>query len=285
MPDTVVNPIAWAARKILGAGEYTADAARAVGTDRSTAEPVVREIGLADIREALGKGYRDAMHFRGDVLFIVVLYPVIGLILAGVGLNMDLLPLLFPLLAGFAIVGPLAATGLYQMSRLREAGKEAGWGDAVRVIGSPAFPALVVMGLYLIGLFVAWLMVAALVHSLTLGPEQPASIGAFLGAALTTPEGWAMILIGCAVGAVFAAAAISISIVSFPLLLDRDVGVPQAIATSVAVARKNPRTVAIWGAIVAALLVLGAIPALIGLVLVMPVLGHATWHLYRRAVE
>ena len=152
------------------------------------------------------------------------------------------------------------------------------------MIGGPNFGAVVVLGLYLIGIFLAWMLVANFIYTVTLGPEPPASVSGFVRDVFTTGAGWAMMLGGIAVGFGFALVVLAISVVSFPLLLDRSVGVPVAVVTSVRVFRQNPRVILTWGAIVAAGLVLGSIPAFIGLMLVLPILGHATWHLYRRAV-
>ena len=106
----------------------------------------------------------------------------------------------------------------------------------------------------------------------------------FLREVLTTGAGWTMILVGCGVGFLFAALVLATSVVSFPLLLDRDVGLPVAVITSMRVAAANPLPIAVWGLIVAGGLLLGSIPFFLGLIVVMPILGHATWHLYRRTV-
>jgi uncharacterized membrane protein len=119
---------------------------------------------------------------------------------------------------------------------------------------------------------------------LTLGPEPPASVAAFFSDVFTTGAGWTMIAVGVGVGFLFAVLVLAISVVSFPLLLDRDVGLPTAVITSVRAVAANPETMAIWGLIVAAGLVIGSIPFFLGLAIVLPVLGHATWHLYRRIV-
>jgi len=140
-------------------------------------------------------------------------------------------------------------------------------------------------GALLTGLFLLWLAVAWGLYRGLFGWEPLLSIGGFLRDVLTTPSGWALILIGNAVGLAFAIAALSLTVVSFPLLLDRHVDLATAVRTSIAAVQHNPRVMAIWGLIVAGLLVLGTLPVLVGLVVVMPVLGHATWHLYRKVVE
>ena len=149
---------------------------------------------------------------------------------------------------------------------------------------SPSFGAILVLGLMLFGVFIVWLLTANGIYYATMGPDYPASIGGFVRELFTTGGGWTMIIFGCGVGFLFAALVLATSVVSFPLLLDRDVGLPVAVITSMRVAAANPVPIAVWGMIVAGGLVLGSIPFFLGLIVVMPILGHATWHLYRRTV-
>ncbi len=278
------NPVLWGWDYLTGTvsalGSATAEAPGA-----QLARPAVRRIDVGDLRAALAAGFRDFGASRTDVVMVCVIYPVVGLVLARLAFGYDVLQLLFPLAAGFALVGPFAAIGLYEMSRRREQGYEIGWGDAFAVRHSPQFGAILRLGLLLAGIFLLWLVVAQAIYDLTLGPKEPVSIGAFAHAVFTTPAGWALIVVGVGVGFLFALLVLSISVVSFPMLLDReDVTAETAMATSIRVVRTNKRTMAIWGLIVAGGLVIGSIPFLLGLAIVMPVLGHATWHLYRRVV-
>lgn len=280
---TIGNPLTWAARQLRAGGEHLADSTRHLGGD-GTAAPEVLVLTAEDLAAALRAGWRDFLAFRSDVIFLVLIYPLAGLVLMGVALRLDLLALLFPLVSGFAILGPVAAVGLYELSRRREAGLPAGWSDAFAVIRAPGFAAILALGLYLIVLFLLWIAAAHAIHGATMGPATPDSAAGFLRAVLTTPEGGAMIMLGIGVGAGFALVALAVSVVSFPLLLDRAPGLPVAVVTSVRVFARNPGVILAWGAIVAGGLVLGALPMLLGLVVVLPVLGHATWHLYRRAL-
>ena len=284
MVDTIGNPLSWTAKEISQAGAHVAGWAGALGGAPAAPRPQVRRIGAADLRQALRRGTEDFLALRSDVAFLCLFYPVIGLALCWVAFHQSMLPMVFPLLSGFALIGPGAAVGLYQMSRKRERGEEAGWADAFAVLAEPAFGAMLVLGLFLMATFAVWLLVADGIYAATMGPALPASAGAFLHALFSTGGGLALIVLGLGSGFVFAALVLAVSLVSFPLLLDRNVGLPVAVATSLAVTRESPGAVALWGGIVAGTLVLGTIPALIGLVVVVPILGHATWHLYRAAV-
>ena len=224
------------------------------------------------------------MAFRSDVVFVCILYPVIGGVLAALALKGNSLQLIFPALSGFALAGPVAAVGLYEMSRRREQGLPTSWLAYLDVIRSPKFGGVLILSLFHVVIFLVWIMAANLIFDATLGPDAPVSVSAFAREVFTTGAGWAMIVIGMAVGFGFSVAVLAISVVSFPMLLDRDVSLPTAVVTSVKVALKNPVPIGVWGMIVAGSLAIGSLPALLGLVLVLPILGHSTWHLYKRAV-
>jgi uncharacterized membrane protein len=244
----------------------------------------VRHIDLADLREVLASGVSDFAAYRTDVIFLCIIYPVVGLVLASLAFGYGMVPLLFPLASGFALIGPVAAVGLYEMSRRREQGVRISWADAFGVVRAPAFGAILVLGLVLLAIFLLWLAAAYGIYQATLGPEPPLSVGAFLRDVFTTGPGWTLIVVGVGVGLLFALVVLTISVISFPLLLDRDVGLYKAVATSVRAVLTNPGPMAVWGLIVAGGLVIGSIPLFLGLIIVMPVLGHATWHLYRKLV-
>ena len=283
MVKTIGNPLSWFAQGLAGSAEHLAHTVENIGGEEA-ATPKVLELTTGDIREALRLGYADFAAARADVMFICLIYPVIGVLLAAVGFNASLLPVVFPVAAGFALLGPVAAIGLYEVSRRREKGEVVSWLAALGVMRSPNFGAILLLGAYLAAIFVVWIVVAHAIWLVTLGPDQPETVSVFLRQVFTTGAGWAMIVIGMTIGFLFALAVLATSAVSFPLLLDRNVGVPVAIRTSLEVFRANPRVISYWGLVVASLLVLGSIPAFVGLVIVLPVLGHATWHLYRRAV-
>ena len=287
MPKVIGNPMSWAIGQVRNAGGYMSDVAEAVQSDAAglTVDQIeVRTLHLSDLRTALRKGWDDVLAFRSDVMFVCLIYPVVGAILALLAFQGNQIQLLFPVLSGFALAGPVAAVGLFEMSRRREKGLPVNWLAYIDVMKSPKVGAVAVLALFHLVIFLAWIMAANLIFDVTLGPQVLGSMSGFMAAVFGSTAGWALIGTGMVVGFGFAVAVLAISVVSFPLLLDRKVGVITAILTSVKVARANPVPIATWGLIVAGLLALGSVPALLGLVLVMPLLGHATWHLYRRAV-
>jgi uncharacterized membrane protein len=170
------------------------------------------------------------------------------------------------------------------MSRRRERGEDVSWILGFEAFASASAAAIFKLGLLLIAIFAVWLATAMGIYTKTMGPEMPASLGSFASDVFTTPSGWMLIGVGVGVGFLFALVALSISVVSFPLLLDRHVGIATAISTSVEAMRINPGPLLAWGFIVAASLAAGMVPVLTGLIIVLPVLGHATWHLYRKVV-
>ena len=256
-----------------------------VGAGEAQTAPVIRKIGLADLKDALARGIDDFLAMPSHAVFLCLIYPIVGFVLARLVLGYNVLPMLFPLAAGFALIGPFAAIGLYEMSRRRELGMDVSWRHALDVFRSPSIGPILVLGLILVAIFLIWLAVAQAIYVANFGYTPAASMPHFIQQVFGTPAGWALIIVGNGVGFLFAALVLTMSVVSFPLLLDRDVGAATAVLTSVRAVQANPVMMAIWGLIVAALLALGSIPAFFGLAVVMPVLGHATWHLYRKVVE
>jgi uncharacterized membrane protein len=285
MVKTIGNPMTWLAKEAVATGHHVADTERAMRGSRNAAPPKLRKLSYGDLGAALRAGAQDFMATRTDVVFLVIIYPIAGLLLFGLATNAHLLHLLLPIMTGFALLGPVAAVGLYELSRRREAGESATLLDALAIHRSPAFGAVIVLGVIEFVVFVAWVTVATMISQAFLGVVLPWSVTQFLTTLFTTTAGWTVLVLSVLIGFLFAVAVLVTTVISFPLLLDRDIGIPRAVATSIRLAAQNPAQIAAWGVIVAVGLVLGSIPALLGLIIVMPILGHATWHLYRRAVE
>jgi uncharacterized membrane protein len=245
----------------------------------------VRRIGADDCFLSLREGLDDFLSMPTYPVFVGLFYAVAGIALFAMTSLDSALHLAFPLAAGFAIIGPFVAIGLYEMSRRRERELAVRGRDAFTVLRSPALASILGFGLLLLAIFAAWIFAAELIYVWLFGPKPPSAAIPFLHDVLTSGRGWTLIVVGVLVGFCFAALSLAISVVSFPLMLDRDVGLVPALETSLRVTRANPGAVALWGLIVAAALVLGSIPLFFGLAVVLPVLGHATWRFYRKAIE
>ena len=243
--------------------------------------PNIRTIGTGDLKDALARGLADFNAKPSHLIFIAMIYPVIMIVAARLSAGDEILPLVFPLLAGSTLLGPLAAIGLYELSRRREQGLDVAWRHLFNVLRSPSLRSIMTVGVLLGAIFLAWMVMAQVIYWQFFGNAVPESVAEFARQVFTTSAGWSLMVAGCGVGFLFAVAVLTISVVSFPLLLDRDVGPVTAVQTSISVVLTNPMTMAIWGVIVAGSLALGALPFFIGWVIVMPVLGHSTWHLYR----
>ena len=244
----------------------------------------IRRVSLRDTTDALREGMADFMRKPSHYAFLVVVYPVIGLALFTWAARGNALHLVYPLVGGFALLGPFAALGLYEISRRLEEGRDASWTHALEVLRSPAFPAILRLGAFLLGVFALWLMSAQAIFGLTLGNREFESLGALARAVVGSPQGWALIVVGNGVGILFAFLVLCTTVVAFPLLLDRNVSATAAMRASADAVAANPGPMVAWGLMVAGLLFAGALPGLIGLIVVLPVLGHATWHLYRNVI-
>ena len=262
-----------------------ADSHILVGASTNPTLPVVRHIAPSDLLRSLARGLDDFAAMPSHAVFLCVIYPLLGIFLIGMTLGNSMLPLAFPIAAGFALIGPLAAIGLYELSRRREAGLDSSASRVFDVLHSPSVAAIVALSVLLMAIFLIWLAVAEAIYVANFGYAAPTSVRQFVDDVFNTSAGWNLIMVGTGVGFLFAVLVLTIGAISFPLLLDRDVGAPVALLTSIRVVAANPLTMALWGFIVAVLLVIGSVPFFLGLTVVMPVLGHATWHLYRKAVE
>jgi uncharacterized membrane protein len=171
------------------------------------------------------------------------------------------------------------------MSRCRELGLDTSWGHVVDAVRSRSIFPILLLGLFLFMIFLSWIFAAISLFATLFGTVPPKSFATLIALILDTPQGWKLIGLGTAIGFIFAVAAFSISVISFPLLLDRDVGALLAVQTSVRAMLANPFTMAVWGLIVATFLVAGYFLMFVGLALAVPILAHASWHLYRRVVE
>lgn len=253
--------------------------------ETGTRLPVVRSVSPSDLVSVLKKGLDDFWAMPTHVLFVGIVYAAVGLIIGRAALGYEFVPLIYPLVTGFALLGPFAAIGLYELSRRREMGRDPSWRHMLDFVHSPSLGSIAILALLLVVVFLIWIAMANAMYVARFGHQNFTSLAEFVNQVVTTPQGFDLFVVGNAVGLLFAVGVLSLTVIAFPLLLDRHVGIATAMATSLVAVAKNPITMALWGLIVAVALFLGALPLFIGLAVVIPVLGHATWHLYRAVVE
>jgi uncharacterized membrane protein len=256
----------------------------AAGTSSKVEHPAIRKIGVSDVFDALRRGLDDFWDKPSHYVFLCLIYPIVGVLLITWTSGGNALQLIYPLMTGFALLGPVAAIGLYEISRRRELNLDTSWRHAFEVRKSPAMPAIVALGIMLMALFVAWLLTAQALYTHVYSEAVPATFSGFVADVLTTQRGWTLIVLGNLIGFLFALVALSTTVIAFPLLLDRDIGAYAAVETSARAMIANPVPMLLWGLIVAIALVFGTLTLFVGLAVALPVLGHSTWHLYRKVV-
>ena len=251
---------------------------------RST-EIGIRTIGLYDLRQALKEGYDDFNAMPTLGMFLTVLYPLFALLLTLSLIGKNLLYLAFPMVAGLTLIGPAVSVFLFELSRRRERGLDVRWRSAFDFVHSASFAPILALSILMMLLYLAWLFMAQFLYFGMFGVDPPVSASDFVNQLVTTRRGMGLAVYGVLLGFFFAVAALAMSVVAFPLLLDKPVTAATAVVTSIKAVAFNFMVMAVWGVIVVVLLAAGAVVFLLGLAVVLPILGHSTWHLYRRVVE
>ena len=245
----------------------------------------VRKISDEDLRWALKQGLEDFNALRGDLVFAGLIYTFIGLAAVVMTTNGPLMPFFLPVVAGVGLLGPVAAVGFYEMARRREMREEVHWWNFLDVRKRPSADDMGIVAGLLLAIFALWLLAAGILYVVLFGWATPTSITDFLAAVFTTPRGWALIVLGLIIGAIFGWIVLAISVASLPMLVDCDVSAAQAVSASWRAAHANKLEMIRWGLTVMGLLILGSIPVFVGLAVVLPWLGYSTWHLYTRLID
>jgi uncharacterized membrane protein len=245
----------------------------------------IRKISGEDLKASLRMGLDDFREMRGDILFAGLIYTLIGIAAVVMTTNGPLMPFFFPIVAGVGLLGPVAAVGFYELARRREDGLESGWRHFLDVRKRPAADDMGIVAGLLLAIFALWLLAAGALYVAFFGWGTPTSVTGFLTMIFTTSKGWALILSGLVVGAVFGWIVLAISVASLPMLVDCDLGAGEAVSASWRASHANKGDMIRWGLIVLGLLILGSIPLFVGLAFVLPWLGYSTWHLYTRLID
>ncbi len=249
----------------------------------ASAVPQINRIGFGDLWAVVGLGWRDFRTAPVFGLFFSTVFVLGGWImwyaLTGAG------QIWWSLVAsaGFPIIAPFLACGLYEVSRRIETGLPLGWGAVLGVVWNERNRQIPSMAVVIVVFFLFWNFLGHMIFALFMGLQAMTDISTSF-AIFLTPNGLAMLAVGSLIGAVFASVLFSLTVVSLPLLMDRELDFVTAMITSFGTVQVNPTVMLCWGLIIAVAVFVAMVPAFLGLLIVLPVLGHATWHLYRRAL-
>lgn len=251
---------------------------------RSTvAEPEVRAITVDDVSAALSDGLRDFRAAPAFGLLVGLVYAVAGNVLFWIATSFDLVFLAYPLAAGFALIAPFAAVGVYEVSRRIDKGGSLSLGSLIGAVPAHARRELAYMALVTLFGLIVWIYAAGFTYALFFG-IHPLPADDIVAMIVSTPRGVFFLVAGNILGALLATVIFAISVVAYPMLLDRDVDFVTAMIASIRTVLAAPMVMIGWGIFIATMLLIAILPMFLGLVLILPWLGHATWHLYRRAV-
>jgi uncharacterized membrane protein len=245
----------------------------------------INRLSMEDVRSALADGWSDFRTYPAYGLFFGAIYALGGVFIAIMLAYYHLPWMIIPVAIGFPLIGPFIAVGLYEISRRHRLGEPIGWKAILAEVFRQRERQLSWMAFVVLFIFWIWIYQVRLLMALFLGFRIPATLEAFGNVVLTTPEGLLFLAVGTVVGAVLATILFTATVISMPLLLDHDVDFVTAMLTSMRTVIENPGPMLAFGLIVAALAITALIPFFLGLLLVLPVLGHTTWHLYRRAIS
>ena len=256
------------------------------GIRHKAAQISIRKISHEDLSIALRQGLDDFLTFRGDIVFAGLVYTIIGIAAVVMTTSKPLMPFFLPVVAGIGLLGPLAAVGFYELAKRREDGEQdLHWFNFLDVRKRASVDDMGIVAGLLLAIFFAWLLAAGALYALIFGWRTPDTVGGFVAMVLTTPRGWELIIAGAIVGAVFGWLVLALSVVSMPMLVDRDLTASEAVSASWRAANANRGEMIRWGLIVTGLLIIGSVPLFVGLAFVLPWLGYATWHLYTRLID
>lgn len=257
---------------------------RASITTKPAGMPEINTVTADDIRASLQAGFADFLARPVMSGFFGLFYALFGILFVWCLLWLGKVWMVIPAAIGFPLVAPFAAAGLYEMSRRLQAKDAFTWSDILTVMARQRKREMGWMAFVTLFILWVWFYQFRTLLVIILQDSAFSDLGGFLDIVFTTSEGWTFLLIGSCVGAVLSGVLFSVTVVAMPLLLDRELDFVTAIVTSVRVVWENPKVMLLWAAIVSGTMLLSLLPAFLGLIFTLPILGHTTWHLYQRAV-
>ncbi|MGV6805936.1 MAG: DUF2189 domain-containing protein [Ruegeria sp.] len=245
----------------------------------------INKISASDISASLKAGFADFLTRPVMSGFFGLFYAMFGILFVWCLIWLGAIWMVIPAAVGFPLIAPFAAAGLYEMSRRMQNGESFGWSDILTVMIDQRNREMGWMAFVTLFVFWVWFYQFRTVLVIVLQDSSFSDLDGFLNTVFFTPEGWIFLAIGTCVGAFLSAVLFSVTVVAMPILLDREIDFITAMITSLRVVRENPKVMLAWAAIITVTMVLSMIPAFLGLIFTLPILGHTTWHLYQRAVQ
>ncbi len=246
--------------------------------------PMVNKITANDITASLKAGFSDFLSHPIMSGFFGLFYALFGILFVWGLVWLGKVWMVIPAALAFPLAAPFAAAGLYEMSRRIQSGNSFGWAEILTVMANQRKRELGWMAFVVLFIVWIWFYQFRTVLVIVLQNASFSDLDGFLNIVLYTPQGWTFLAIGTCVGAVLSAVLFSVSVVSMPMLLDQDADFVTAMLTSIRVVTQNPAVMLAWAAIITVTMLLSLVPAFLGLIFTLPILGHTTWHLYTRAV-
>ncbi|NNK65276.1 MAG: DUF2189 domain-containing protein [Rhodobacteraceae bacterium] len=254
-------------------------------TTPQQAMPTVNKVTAEDITASLRAGFADFLARPVMSGFFGLFYAVFGILFVWSLVWLGMIWMIIPASVGFPLVAPFAAAGLYEMSRRLQKKESFGWSEILTVMADQRKREMGWMAFVTLFIFWVWSYQVRLWLAIILKDASFSDFGGFLNAVFFTPEGWTFLAIGTVVGACLSAVLFAVTVVAMPMLLDRETNFVSAMLTSIRVVTENPVVMLTWAAIISVTMLLSLVPAFLGLIFTLPILGHTTWHLYQRAVE
>jgi len=254
-------------------------------TPHQQAMPKVNKVTSDDITASLKAGFSDFLARPVMSGFFGLFYAVFGLFFVWTLVWLGKIWMIIPAVVAFPLVAPFAAAGLYEMSRRLQKGESFGWSEILTVVADQRNREMGWMAFVTLFIFWVWMYQVRLLLAIILQNASFSGFDGFLNTVFFTPQGWIFLAVGTCIGAILSAALFSVTVIAMPMLLDRETNFVSAMVTSVRVVTENPVVMLTWAAIISVTVLLSLVPAFLGLIVTLPVLGHTTWHLYQRAVS